>query len=296
MARLSLLLALAPGSAWGQAPAPVLDTKPAFMQIVTNYTHKTNIVIVTNYVVVTNAIVTTNFYNAQGQLLMPVGPDKTPLPGLIPVPQTKPAGPDPAVVKATQLKATQLRAVRDVLILGLASSSNQISAPGSFSSNIAHQIQIPQGVTSFDRKKSQTLSAAMNLTAEKAAPEALALLTKTAAQFASDDPAALLKGETHAVTQAFLTAHREALEPQVLAIVQQAAVGARLREAYNAVMLKGGGLLGSVLGSGPTVDIDAHVSQGLWRVIADRLADQERLIRTDAAARKTPALKEALSP
>jgi len=57
-------------------------------------------------------------------------------------------------------------------------------------------------------------------------------------------------------------------------------------------MLKGGGLLGSVLGSGRSVDIESQVAQELLRAIISRLTEQKSLIRSDTSARKTPVLQE----
>ncbi len=271
-----------------QTPTPQLDTKPAFMQIVTNLSLTTNLVIVTNSVVVTNAVVTTNFYNAQGQLLLPVAPDKPAMPGLIPIVDNKPAEPAPAPTQPDRLQA-----VRDLLVQGLVASSNKVSGAGSFLSNATQQIQIPQGVTSFDRRKTQDLLTAMNTTAEKAAPEGVALLTKIAAQIKTDNAAAVVNGDPDAATRLFAATHGPDAESQLLALVRKAAAQTKLHDAYNNVMLKGGGLLGTVLGSGPSVDIDAHVAKGLWRGITNNLAEQERLIRSNAAARTTPALKQA---
>ena len=288
VAKLAASLGLATWAAQAQPPTLVLDTEPAFMQIVTNYTLQTNVVIVTNYVVLTNSAVATNYYNADGQLLMPVAPKKLAIPGLIPIPATKPAEPDPSVVKARQLQA-----IRDLLAQGLLATSNKVSTAGSFTSNATQRIAIPQDITSFDRKKTQALLTAMNLTAERAAPEAVTLLLKEAAQLKTEDPEAVIKGDPDAATRLLLAAHEEELDPRLLTLVQQAGEGHKLRESYNAVILKGGGLLGSLLGSGPSVDIHAHVAQGLWHAITNHLAEQEGLIRGDVSARKTPALKEA---
>ena len=273
-----------------QTPVPTLDTKPAFMQVLTNFVYRTNAVVVTNYVVSTNQVVVTNFYNAQGVFLQPIpGNTGTPAaPAAAPAPAPAPAPPDPAVVKAGQLQA-----IRDLLVQGLMTSSNKVSLAGSFTTNAQQQIQIPQGLTSFDRRKSQSLITAMNLTAEKAAPAAIQLLAKAASQHQVDDPAAILKGGADAATRGFLDAQRQTIDPQLYLLVQQAGADTRLRETYNSVMLKGGGLLGAVLGSGPAVDIEAHVAQGLLQAIVNQLAAQESVIRTDAAARKTPALQQA---
>jgi hypothetical protein len=47
------------------------------------------------------------------------------------------------------------------------------------------------------------------------------------------------------------------------------------------------------LGSGPSVDIEAHVAKELTQAVLNQVAAQEAVIRTDAKARPTPALKEA---
>jgi hypothetical protein len=288
LANLAAGLGVEVWSVQAQTPAPVLDTKAAFMQLITNFTLQTNVVIVTNYVVTTNATVTTNFYNAQGQLLLPVPVSRPAIPGLIPIAETKPAEPDPAAVKAGQLQA-----IRELLTQGLLACSNQVSAAGSFASNAMQRIEIPAGVTSFDRRKSQALLTAMNVTAEKAAPEAVALLLKTADQIKTDDPNAVIKGDADAATRLLASAYQEELGPQLLFLVRQAGVETKLRETYQNVLLKGGGLLGSVLGSGPSVDIESHVTQGLWRALTNHLAERESLIRSDASAQSTPALKAA---
>ncbi|MBM3847454.1 MAG: hypothetical protein FJ405_14375, partial [Verrucomicrobia bacterium] len=76
-------LAGSAGLGFAQAPAASLDTRPAFMQVVTNKVFRTNHVVVTNTVITTNLVIATNLYNAQGILLQPVTP---PAPGLIPIP------------------------------------------------------------------------------------------------------------------------------------------------------------------------------------------------------------------
>jgi hypothetical protein len=274
-----------------QTPAaPALDVRPAYMQIVTNYALKTNLVIVTNYVVVTNVTFTTNLYNAQGQLLMPVLPSQPPIPGLIPIPPAKTVAPtpDPAMVRSNQALA-----VKELLAQGLLATSNKLGVAGSFTSNATHQIPIPQGVTAFDRKKNQTLLTALNTAAETAVPETIGVILKTISQLKLDDPAPVIKGERDAATRQLLTAHGDDLANQVLPIVQRASAAAKVREAYNSVMLKGGGLLGAVLGAGPTEDMDTHITRGLMKAIFNRLAEEEGVLRTNPAARTTKVLQDA---
>ena len=272
----------------GQTAASALDTRPAFMLIVTNTTLKTNLVIVTNRLVVTNVTYGTNFYNAQGQLLQPV--TAPPIPGLVPIPAAAPApaGPDPAVVKAGQTQA-----VKDLLASGVGAASNKLCVAGSFTNDAANTIQIPEGVTVFDRKKGQALLMAMNRAAEKAAPEALGVVQRTVGQLKPENPAQLLQSSNYAVINFLISTEGQSLANQISPLVQREGAAAGLPQAYQNVMLKGGGLFGAVLGTSKEVDINAHVTHGLIEAIFRNLAAQENLIRTDPAARSTKALQDA---
>ena len=270
-------------------PAPAFDTKPAFMSIVTNLVRLTNQVITTNYVVVTNATFTTNFFNAQGQILMPVQPTALPAQVAVESP-AKPAAPDPAVVRSNRLQA-----VRELLSLSVAGASNTLSVPASFSGNANYQIRLPDGLTSFDRKKGQNLAAAMNAAAEKSVGPAMAIVGKTASHLTHADPAQLLQAGNDAATRYLLSTQGQDLSNQILAVVQVAAAEARVPEAYNAVMVRGGGLLGAVLGTSPSIDINAHITRGLMEAMFLNVSSEENRVRADPSARKTKALQEGLA-
>lgn len=269
----------------GSPAAAVPEFKPVFMSIVTNYHLVTNRVIVTNYVVVTNLTYTTNYYNAQGQLMTPLQPVQPQAPAAV----QQPAAPDPAVVRSHQV-----RAIRELLALSTAAASNSVAAPGSFTANPNLQIRIPEGVTVFDRRKGQALTEAMNKAAENAAPGAFALVQKTVAQINPPEPAQVLQGGNDAATRFLLSNEGQKLTDQVLGLVQTSAANAHVSEAYNAVMLRGGGLLGAVLGTGPSVDMNAHITRGLVEAIFLNLASEENRIRTDPTAAKSRTLQDAL--
>lgn len=245
-----------------------------FMSIITNYTRITNPVIVTNYVVVTNRTFTTNYFNAQGQLLMPVQGAGIPV---LAAAETKPAAPiapDPALIRSNKVQA-----VRELLLSALTGASNMLATDGTFSSGSANQIRIPEGVTVFDRKRAQALTTAMNSAADKAVPATFAALRKLAAQLNPPDPAQILEAGGDAATRYLLSAEGQSTVNEVLAIVQTTAAEARVPEAYNAVMLRGGGLLGTVLGTAPSVDMNAHITRGLMEAVVLKLSAQEKLVR-----------------
>lgn len=276
------------------APPAVFDTRPAFMAMVTNYVSVTNPVIVTNYVVSTRAVIVTNFYNAQGQYLQPVQPvAPPPIPGLIPIaPVTPaapkpPAGPDPKVVRANQLQA-----IKDLLTQSATTTSKNLSAAGSFN-NSPNQIQIPEGMTVFDRAKATRLLTAMNTAAEKAVPEVSQLVQAAIARLDPAEPLVILKGGPDAATKLLLTIEGQNLSNQSLPIVKRAGVAAGLPDAYQNAMLKGGGLLGGLLGGGTSVDIDSHVTRGVLAAIVNSITAQEGMIRSTPSARNTTALQNA---
>lgn len=275
------------------ASLPTLDTRPAFMLVVTNISRVTNAVVVTNYLVVTNITYQTNLYNAQGQLLQPVAPAVASVPGLIPIvpatPAPKPAEPDPAV-----LKSNQVVAVRELLNLSLSGASNVLSAAGTFAENTPRGIRMPEGVTSFDRKKSQAFLQAMNTAAAKALPDAIQVAAQAVSSLNPTNPASIVQGTNGAATAYLLTDQGEKMSSDILAVVRRAAAEAGVREAYQAVMLKGGGLLGAVLGSGPAVDTDAHITKGLTDAIFEEVKKHEAAVRAEPSGRGTKTLQEAL--
>ena len=272
-----------------------LDTRPAFMMFVTNVVTVTNRVIVTNYVVSTKDVVTTNFYNAQGVYLQPVQPvAPTPAPGLIPITPLAPvvpkapASPDPKVILAAQQQA-----VRDLLTQSTAAAGKKLSAAGSFN-DPGNQIQIPEGMTVFDRAKAARLLTAMNTAAEKAVPETTQLVQSAIARLALPQPQSLLKGAPEdAAIRLLLTTEGQNLSNQTLAIIKKTGPAAGLPDAYQNAMLKGGGLLGGLLGGGPSVDIDSHVTRGVLAAIVKAITAEEQVVRTTPAARTTTALKDA---
>lgn len=283
-----IVLAAAPN----QAPAAVSDTTPAFMQILTNQVRVTNAVIVTNYVTITNVSYTTNLFNAQGQFLRELKPLPSGLIPIVPAVATTPAPapvPDPAV-----LQAVRATAVKDLMLQSLLTASNKVCAPEFFADSNARPIQMPPGVTSFDTAKGRTLLAAMNTAAAKAAPDACRIIAESANALKPSDPAAILRGPDDAATALLFGAENENLASAVLGVVRRTSSDARVLEAYRSVMLKGGGLLGAVLGTGPTVDMDMHITQSLLATISQATAAQEKLIRKDPKERKTKALQDAM--
>ena len=294
------LLVLAQASAAGvgaeaspAAPTGALapDFKPVFMAIATNYTLRTNIVIVTNYVVVTNTVLTTNFYNAQGQLMQLIGagaPVQAGAAAAVAKTPAPPAGPDPMI------RSNQVQALKDLLRWSATAGSNALSAEGAFNNSPTYRIRIPDGVTVLDRKKAQTLSTAMNTAAEKAAPEVFALVQKSIAQLNPPDPSTVLRGGNDGATRHLQSAEGQAIATQALTIVQRTGEAARVPEAYRNAMLKGGGLLGAVFGTGPAVDLDGVITRGLVEAVFQSLAAEENRLRADPAGKISKALQEAL--
>ncbi|MFO1498407.1 MAG: DUF4197 family protein [Verrucomicrobiota bacterium] len=148
-------------------------------------------------------------------------------------------------------------------------------------------------MTAFDRKKAQTLSVAMNTAAEKAVPGAVAVLQKAVAELNPTEPNSWLQGASDAATRNLLGIDNGRLTSQVRAVVDRTATEAHVPEAYNAAMLRGGGLLGAVLGTSETVDMTAHITSALVEALAGAMGSQEALIRADPTLRKTKALQGA---
>lgn len=143
----------------------------------------------------------------------------------------------------------------------------------------------------------------MNRAAEQAVPVAATVFGEAIRQMTVADAKAILTGPNDAATQYFRRTSTNALHAQFLPIVKQATDAAGVTAAYKAMLAKAGpaagiaqafgGAFGKNLGlDAATLDVDAYVTgkamDGLFKVVAE----EEKRIRENPAARTTDLLKQ----
>lgn len=203
------------------------------------------------------------------------------------------------------------KALKEALAKGAERAVNQLGTNGGFLTNLTVKIPMPASLQRVDQTlrtlKQDALADAfvttMNRAAEQAVPAAAAVFGNAIRQMTVADAKAILTGPNDAATQYFRRNSTNALHAQFLPIVKQATDAAGVTAAYKAMLAKAGPTAGLVQGFGAafgknlgldaaTLDVDAYVTgkamEGLFKVVAE----EEKRIRENPAARTTDLLKQ----
>lgn len=129
----------------------------------------------------------------------------------------------------------------------------------------------------------------MNRAAEKAAPEAAAIFTDAASGMSVEDAWGVLKGGDDAATHYFRGRTEEQLFDAFLPIVREATASARVTSAYKTVLDQAGPYTRFV--DPEQLDLDRYVTREALDGLFVKLAEEEKRIREDPAARSTELLQ-----
>ena len=203
------------------------------------------------------------------------------------------------------------KALKEALAKGAESAVKQLGTNGGFLTNLNVKIPMPASLQKVEqslRKLKQDALAdefitTMNRAAEKAVPAAATVFAESIRQMTVSDAKSILTGPKDAATQYFRRTSTNALHAQFLPIVKQATDAAGVTSAYKAMLAKAGpaaniaqtfgGAFGQNLGfDATTLDVDSYVTgkamDGLFKLVAE----EEKRIRENPAARTTDLLKQ----
>ncbi|MFM8470240.1 MAG: DUF4197 domain-containing protein [Limisphaerales bacterium] len=203
------------------------------------------------------------------------------------------------------------KALKEALAKGAERAVQQLGTNGGFLTNLNVKIPLPASLQKVEQTlrtlKQSALAdefvTTMNRAAEQAVPAAAAVFGDAIRQMTVADAKAILTGPNDAATQYFRRTSTNALHAQFLPIVKRATDAAGVTSAYKAMLAKAvpaaglaqtfGGAFGKNLGlDAATLDVDAYVTgkamDGLFKVVAE----EERRIRENPAARTTDLLKQ----
>jgi hypothetical protein len=196
-------------------------------------------------------------------------------------------------------------ALKEALGKGLQHAISQLGHEGGFLTNLNVRIPMPEKLHSVEKtlralkqeKLADEFVATMNRAAEQAVPEAAVVFTEALKQMTIADARAILTGTNNAATVYFRQATQTNLFARFHPIVQKATSKTGVTASYKNMMSKItsssalGGALGGLLGA-ETTDIDTYVTNkaldGLFKVIAD----EEKRIRQNPAARTSELLQK----
>lgn len=132
--------------------------------------------------------------------------------------------------------------------------------------------------------------ATMNHAAEQAVPKTAGIFGEAIGKMTLEDARAILDGPDDAATEYFRQNSSEQLSAAILPVVEQATEKAGVTSAYKQ-LVAGSGVLGNFMDSS-SLDLDRYVTDKALDGLFVKLAQEEKLIRQNPAARSTELLKE----
>jgi hypothetical protein len=192
--------------------------------------------------------------------------------------------------------------LKEALGKGVQTAVASLGRTNGFLTNVAVRIPMPENLRKVEqglRKIKQDALAdefinTMNRAAERAVPEAAAIFGQAIKQMTVEDAKALLNGPDDAATQYFKKTGEAQLQEKMLPIVQVATAQAGVTSAYKQLLEKAS-MVTMFIKAPNAADIDQYVTQkasdGVFKVVAE----QEKLIRQNPAARTTDLLKKVFA-
>ncbi|HWD18100.1 MAG TPA: DUF4197 domain-containing protein [Verrucomicrobiae bacterium] len=217
----------------------------------------------------------------------------------------------PAVAMVADDQTAQ--GLKEALEDGARHAIAQLGRPGGFLQDAAVRIPLPSTLQKADKtlrslgegKLVDDFVTAMNHAAEQAVPEAAGALAEAVHEMTWREAARILSGPPNAATEYFQRTSETNLQARLLPLVQQAMNKTGVTKIYNEMMDKvdlgglaaAGGVWGSLgkmaskaLGS-DTMDVDGYVTRKTLDALYAKIAEQEKAIRQNPAARTSELLQ-----
>ena len=194
-------------------------------------------------------------------------------------------------------------ALKQALGKGVQTAVTNLSQPSGFLNNPKVKIPMPEKLQTVEKslramkqdKYADEFVATMNHAAEAAVPEALPIFTDALQAMSIDDAKKLVSGGNDSATQFFKTKGEKQIQEKMSPIVKQATAKAGVTGAYKKLMDQGGGA-GSFLGKlnvdASSLDVDKYVTQKASDGLFKMIAEEEKRIRENPAARTTELLQK----
>ncbi len=193
--------------------------------------------------------------------------------------------------------------LKEALQLGVTTAIQQLGRPDGFSGDQEVRIPLPERLQKVERllesigqkQLGEQLVASMNRAAEEAVPEVVDIFADTLSQMSLADAQAILKGQDDAATSYFKTHSADMLRQRVSPYVKQAMDKVQVSHYYHALVgvvqeHDSLGLLNQYLGQAS--DLNGYVTGKAVDGLFVKIAEQEKLIRDDPAARSTDLLRQ----
>lgn len=190
------------------------------------------------------------------------------------------------------------RGLKEALSKAVQKAVTDLAKPGGFLDNLNVKIPMPPQLQQVEKglrmlkqdKYADEFVATMNRAAERAVPESATVLAGAVSQMSLDDARAILKGQNDAATQYFRKTCTPQLTEKFQPIVAKATAETGVTGAYKDLMAKAGPLAGFM--NKDVTDVDGYVTRKALDGLFVMVADEEKRIRENPAARTTDLLKK----
>ncbi len=188
--------------------------------------------------------------------------------------------------------------LKEALSKGTRSAVNNLGRYDGFFKNPRVKIPMPESLEKVEktlRKFGQDKTAdefimSMNRAAEQAVPEAASIFSDAIRSMSFSDAKGILQGPDDAATQYFRRSSNSRLTDKMLPIVKKSTNAVGITAKYKNMVDRLGPVSGLV--DTKSLDIDQYVTDKALDGLFKLLADEEKLIRNDPAARTTALLKK----
>ncbi len=191
--------------------------------------------------------------------------------------------------------------LKEALLKGSGSAVKVLGAKNGFLNHPKLKIPMPeklQAVESGLRKIGQDKIAdqfvlSMNRAAEEATPKAMAIFRKTIESMTIEDAYKILKGSDDAATEYLKAKGGAQLRQEFMPIIKTATNRVGVTEKYKA-LIDNLGMMSKYIDI-KSLDLDRYVTDKAMDGLFALVANEEKLIRADPAARTTELLKKVFS-
>lgn len=194
--------------------------------------------------------------------------------------------------------------LKEALNHGIQSAVSQLGAEGGFLDDPKVRIPMPENLKKIEKtlrklrqdRIADEFVATMNKAAEKAVPQATEVLVDSVKQMTLADAKSILAGPNTAATDYFRRTSQTNLYQRFLPIVKTATEQTGVTSAYKAMISKTSigrfGNLGARLLGQDSFDLDDYITRKSLDGLFLKIAEQEKLIRANPAARTTELLQQ----
>jgi hypothetical protein len=191
--------------------------------------------------------------------------------------------------------------LKEALARGVQHAVTNLGREDGFLNDVQVKIPLPDSLKRVERtlralrqdQLADEFVTTMNRAAERAVPEAAAVLVDSVKQMTLADARAILQGSNTAATDYFRHTSETNLHARFLPIVKQATEKSGVTAAYKRMTDQSGlGALGASLFGKTMLDLDDYVTRKTLDGLFLKIAEEEKLIRENPTARTTELLEK----